>query len=676
MEPTEVRIAARDGTVLSANLWLPAGAGADAPVPAILEMIPYRKDDWRANADAARGRYLAERGYALCRLDVRGTGRSGGVALDEYTADETRDGYDAVEWLAAQPWCSGRVGMWGISYGGFTAIQVAALRPPHLGAIAPMYATDDRYTDDVHYVGGCLTASELTQYAVAQVATNALPPLPARADEDWQGAWRARLEATPTWLIPWLQHQVDGPYWRQGSLAPAYDRIAVPMLLFGGWMDSYVDPVFRMLERCTAPRRAIVGNWSHEFPDDGYPGPNLDWLHEMVRFFDATLRGVDNGALDEPALAWYERDWAVPEPFPATWPGRWRAIASAARVSGRPGQGPGGTLVLHLDGTDVPLAGRLAASAGLKPGAAILHHRSTTGTRGGLSWGAGGSPNGLARDVRPDEADVPVYVSDAVEAPMTILGRPVLDVLVESSMPVATLVVRLSDVAPDGRASQVTAGVLNLTHRDGHAEPVALPVGEPVRAQVPLRATGYRVAPGHRLRLSVASSCWPVLWPSPQVGTLRIHHGPEGSRLELPLAPPEADDARVPVFRTELPDLVEVGNSTADPPRWEVVEDVLAGTVTVRTHDGGASEQADGSRLYGAESHELTASDADPARARMLSIVRNVLDRDGHRVEVDVRSELSSDADAIHLDLALDVALDGRPFFARHDQASLPRRLV
>ena len=116
-------------------------------MPAILEMIPYGKDNWRRNADTARGEWFAARGYALCRVDVRGTGSSGGVALDEYTEDETRDGFDAVEWLAAQPWCTGAVGMWGISYGGFTAIQVAKLRPPHLRAIVPVQATDDRYRD-------------------------------------------------------------------------------------------------------------------------------------------------------------------------------------------------------------------------------------------------------------------------------------------------------------------------------------------------------------------------------------------------------------------------------------------------------------------------------------------------------------------------------------------------
>ena len=321
----DVRIPARDGIELSANLWRPA---TDEPVPAILEMIPYGKDNWRRTADQARGEWFAARGYALCRVDVRGTGSSFGVALDEYTADETRDGVDAVAWLAAQTWCSGSVGMWGISYGAFTAIQVAKERPPALKAIVPVMGTDDRYLDDVHYRGGCVTVSELSQYAVSQVAMNAMPPEAAFRGEAWRSEWLARLEATPPWLFAWLRHQVDGPYWRQGSLAPDYDAIEAAVFNVGGWHDSYVDPAFRMQARCAAPSHTLVGPWHHSWPNDAEPGPTLDDLHEVVRFFDRHLRGVDNGWDEEPPIVWYERDFAAPNPFPRVLPGRWRAATA------------------------------------------------------------------------------------------------------------------------------------------------------------------------------------------------------------------------------------------------------------------------------------------------------------------------------------------------------------
>lgn len=666
----DVRIRVRDGIELSANLWLPVPeAGGASRFPAILELIPYRKDDWRANADEARGRYLAGRGYGFCRVDVRGTGRSGGIADDEYTEAETLDGYELVEWLAAQPWSSGAVGMWGISYGGFTAIQVAALRPPHLRAIVPIYATDDRYTDDVHYIGGAKTASELSQYAVAQVATNALPPLPAPAGEDWRAAWRERLERTPVWLLRWLRERDDGPYWRRGSLAPDWSRIEAPMLLIGGWMDGYVTSPLRMLERCTAPRRAIVGNWVHEFPDEGYPGPNLDWLHEMVRFFDHWLKGVDDGVMDEPALTWFERTWAAPEPFPATWPGRWRA-AAAPPLHGT------GRATLWLTTGDRPLHGRLAADPPLAAGVATFPHRATVGTRAGLSWGAGSVPNGLARDLRPDESLVPVFETEPLAAPLAILGEVVAEVAVSASMSSAILVARLSAVAPDGTPIQVAAGILDLAHRHGHDRSEPLVPGRIERVRIALRAAGFRFEPGQRVRLSLASSAWPVVFPSPLPGSITVHLGTDAavaSRLILPLAPDPALDLPVPAFRTAMPELDTVGSGRDDPPTWSVTEDVLAGTVTVVMFDGGESTLEDGDSLAGSEGHRFVVSDADPATAIMASEVRTRLRRAGHEIVVEVDSTTIGSVEAFSCAGEIRVDLDGERFFDRTWSEAFPR---
>jgi uncharacterized protein len=666
----DVRVPTSDGLELSANLWLPVPA-ADAPderFPAILELIPYRKDDWRRPGDESRGRWLAARGFALCRLDVRGTGSSPGVALDEYTARETQDGYETVEWLATQPWSNGNVGMWGISYGGFTAIQVAKLRPPHLRAIVPMYATDDRYTDDIHYIGGCVTVSELSQYAVSMVGMNALPARPAYRGERWLDEWRERLEWTPVWLFEWLRQQHDGPYWRQGSLAPDYDAIHAAMLLIGGWTDGYIDPVLRMLERCVnAPRRALIGNWVHDFPDAAYPGPNLDWLHELVRFFDHWLRGVDNGVMGEPALTFFRRDFAPPEPFPATWPGAWRSEPSFPA--------PGAAeRSLWLAGGDVPLAGRLTAEAPGEGGVDRFPHRATTGTRTALSWGAGHPPNGLARDLRLDDALLPTWTSAPLGDPVEILGFARAELAIEASMPVATVVVRLADVAPDGTTAQVAAGVLNLTHRDSHVWPAPLEAGRVYDVRVPLRAAGYRFAPGHRIRLSVASNSSPVLWPSPFVGELAIHHG--RSRLVLPTIPPGAGSLPTPAFKTSPAGLVEFGTGSSEPPAWRIVEDVLAGTVTVSTSEADETILPDGTTVYAAEALEMTASDADPAHARLANRVDYRLTQDGFRIEVRASGETTSTMTDFRMTVELEVDLDGEPFFRRAWDETIPRRLV
>ncbi|MHB8674504.1 MAG: CocE/NonD family hydrolase [Candidatus Limnocylindrales bacterium] len=667
----EVGIPVRDGLVLSASLWLPVPR-PDAPderFPAILEMIPYRKDDWRWADDEARGGWLAARGYALCRLDVRGTGSSPGVARDEYTAEETLDGYDAVEWLASQPWCTGNVGMWGISYGGFTAIQVAKLRPPHLRAIVPMYATDDRYTDDVHYVGGCVTVSELSQYAVSMVGSNALPARPVSRGDRWLDEWRERLEGTPVWSFEWLRQQHDGPYWRQGSLAPDWGALSIPTFLIAGWMDGYVDPALRMLERCVnAPRRALVGNWVHSFPDDAYPGPNLDWLHEFVRFFDHWLKEIDNGWEAEPALTCFVRDFAPPEPFPETWPGAWRSEPSFPP--------PGATdATLWLARGEQPLSGRLAAAAPTAPAIDRFPHRATTGTGAALSWGAGGPPNGLARDLRSNDGLVPTYTGEPLAEPLVILGMPVAVLTVEASMAVATVVVRLTDVAPDGTVAQVTAGILNLTHRDSHEAPEPLEPGRAGEVHVRLRAAGYRFAPGHRVRISVASSYWPVIWPSPFPGELGIHLG--ASRLVLPAIPAGDGSLATPALKTTpagLPAIATVDRE--DPSMWRIVDDVLAGTVTVTTSSGSETTLPDGSALYSSELLEMTASDADPARATMRTEVVYRLRQDGRRIGVRAGGLTTSTATDFAMQVELDVDLDGEPFFQRAWSETIPRRLV
>jgi putative CocE/NonD family hydrolase len=697
----DVRIPVRDGIELSANLWLPAsppspGTIADEPAPerfpAILEMIPYGKDTWRFNEDASRGAYLASRGYVLCRVDVRGTGSSQGVALDEYTEDETRDGYDAVEWIAAQPWCSGAVGMWGISYGGFTAIQVAALRPPHLRAIVPMYATDDRYTDDVHYVGGCPTISELAQYAVSQVGMNAMPPRPAywqrdsldRGMADWRERWRERLDATPPWPLEWLRQQTDGPYWRRGSLAPDYGAVEAAIFHIAGWMDGYTDAAVRMLERCSAPTKVLIGNWVHAFPHDAYPGPNLDWLYEMARFFDHWLKGVDNGVTDEPPLVWFHRTYTAPAPFPAAMAGQWRASAAPPSLLTNPVELPlaqhGG--LLDLPGSDPRPPGAGTEVAGIVV-SDLLRYRPTLGTRAGATWGGGWPPAGLARDLRPDEALSLTYTTQPLAEHIDVLGFPEAVLHIRSSARRGALVVRLTDVAPDGTSSLVAQGVLNLTHRRSHADPEPVPTGEPIEIRVPLTATGYRFLAGQRIRLSIAGGYWPVLWPSPDPAEYEILRGAGfPSRLVLPcIGDAQAAEvskvvaATVPAFKTTPPDLELVGAGSEDPAVWHVTEDVVAGTSTVVIGDGGATILRDGSRLYSAERLEATARDADPADVSFHSDVVYRLDQDGHHVEITAVQRQSSTAEAFDIEIDLTVELDGEPFFDRQWRESIPRDL-
>ncbi len=661
----DVRVPARDGVELSINLFLPRDLG-DGKVPVVLNIDPYRKDDWSSGWDLALAAYLAEHGYAYCRLDVRGTGSSGGVPIDEYTVEETNDGHDVVEWLAAQPWCTGSVGMWGLSYGGFTSIQVAATRPPHLKAIVPIQATDDRYTDDVHYVGGTMTVSELSQYAVSQVAMNALPALASAWGDEWEARWRERLEATPVWLFEWARQQRDGPYWRQGSLAPDYGRIEAAILHITGWMDEYVDAAVRMQAKCVGAigRRTIVGPWVHGLPDHAYPAPNIDWLREMVRWFDRWLKDKRNGTDEEPPLTWFHRYPTPPERFPKQLEGEWRAtpvwppaVPSSRRVW-------------------LSAGGQLAEAPPPQPAADTFAHNPTAGMRGGsLCWGAGHPPNGLAQDLRLEAGAGPTYTSAPLAEPVDILGVPIATLFVSTTQPVAHIVARLGCVAPDGSIEQVSEAILNLTHRELHEHPTPLEPGRVYEVGVPLRVAGYRFPAGHRVYLGLASAHWPVSWPSPGAGELTIHHGGETpSRLELALAPGPADQVPPPAFGPPA-SLPEIGSETSEPATWEIVENDDEGRVSI--HEASTTVLPDGtSSLFVGERIDMVAWKRAPGTGRFENECEYRLERDGRRIVVIADGTTIATESAFDWNVRVRVELDGEPFFAREWREQIARDLL
>lgn len=288
-----------DGTRLAVSLFLPHG---DEPVPCVIEALPYRKDDLTASYQSEYVRLRDEHSYAVARVDVRGTGSSDGLATDEYPAQEQRDLCGVIAWLAGQPWCTGSVGMYGTSYSGFNALQVACERPPALKAVCAIYATDDRYTDDVHYMGGSLRLLDIVDYPAYMVAMNALPPVPALVGDGWRDTWRERVESLEPWLVRWIEEQRDSAYWRHGSVRPAYDRITCPTMLVGGWADGYRNNTFRTFEALECPKRLVVGPWSHMSTATSLPGPHIDLVPELVRWFRQWLGDEENGVEGEPPI--------------------------------------------------------------------------------------------------------------------------------------------------------------------------------------------------------------------------------------------------------------------------------------------------------------------------------------------------------------------------------------
>src|SRR3979490_1473776 len=246
----------KDGTMLAARIWLPDDAEQN-PVPAILEYLPYRKRDGTYERDALTHPYLAGHGYAGVRVDIRGSGESDGLLSDEYAKQEQDDALEIIAWLAAQPWCSGAVGMMGISWGGFNGLQVAARRPAALKAIVTICSTDDRYADDVHYMGG---AKLNAGFGWASFFFGAMchPPDTALVGERWRVVGRGVWANVLLFLEIWPRHQRRDAYWRHGSVCEDYAAIECPVYAVGGWTDGYTNAITRLLERLAPPPHGLI----------------------------------------------------------------------------------------------------------------------------------------------------------------------------------------------------------------------------------------------------------------------------------------------------------------------------------------------------------------------------------------------------------------------------------
>ena len=506
-----------DGTRLGARIWLPDPPG-QAPVPAVLEFIPYRKRDFARLGDELHHRYLAGNGYAAIRCDSRGNGDSEGLFDDEYSHQELQDACDVIEWLTQQPWCDGTVGMMGISWGGFNCLQVAAMRPPGLKAVYSVCSTDDRYADDVHYIGGCLLNDNL-MWGATMTTFAMRPPDPDIVGKGWRDMWQQRLEQLTNLPALWMHHQRRDAYWQHGSVCEDYRAIEAAVYAVGGWADGYSNAVPRLLEGLHGPRKGLIGPWTHSYPWKAKPTPDIDGLADLVRWWDHWLKGKDSGLMDEPMLRVWMQDSVPPQTFYDHRPGRWVADHKWPATTTTP-------QVYHLASD-----GRLQTGPS-KHGTVSVCSELTTGLTHG-DWCPYGYESEMPSDQREEDGRSVCFETRPLPRRLEILGAPRLILKLSCEQANALLYVRLCDVAPDGASTRVTYGVLNLTHRDSRSEPTALEARQTYSITVVLNDIAHRFAKGHRIRVAVATNAWPLVWPSPK--QTRIEIVLAGSSFTLPV---------------------------------------------------------------------------------------------------------------------------------------------
>jgi putative CocE/NonD family hydrolase len=653
-----------DGTRLAARLWLPVDS---EPVPALLEYLPYRKRDFMRLRDEPMHRFFALNGYASLRVDLRGTGDSEGLLYDEYTAQEHEDAVAVIAWIAAQPWCSGAVGMTGISWGGFNSLQTAALRPPALKAVITLCAADDRYADDAHYKGGCLL-NENMQWGSVFMHYNALPPDPEIVGKRWRDMWRERLRVLQPFPAVWMGHPWRDEYWRHGSVCEDFTAVDCPVYAIGGWADGYTNAVTRLLAGLKGPRKGLIGPWSHAFPHDAVPGPSIGYLQEAVRWWDCWLKGIDNGIMDEPMLRAWIQDSLPPQPQYESRPGRWIAEPdwpAPGVVPRRYHLGWG-----HLSEEEHEVHEVSFSSP------------HTLGVRAG-EWCGFGADGEAPRDQRSDDGGSQLFDSDPLTEGVDLFGTPILTLDIRADRPVAFLVARLCDVFPDGTSARISYGILNLCQRDSREQPEALEPGKWYRIELKLDDLGQSVPAGHRLRLALSTGYWPMIWPAPQPATLTVRTGT--GFLDLPVRAPRAEDAELRDFEPPLAAPGAQQKKLRHLPLRRRVEIDLTTNEMVYTLRG------DGGELGGAALARIEAIgldigytmmkryriiEDDPLSAQTELSQSATLRRDGWSIRVDCRTRLAATADAFQFSGDIEAFEGDMPFETRHWTLAIPRKLL
>lgn len=655
MKPTRLTITVRDGVGLAADIYMPTnGVGK---FPALLEALPYRKDDLTASSHSEEYlRFASEGNFVVCRLDVRGTGSSHGVATDEYPLSELDDLADVINWLATQPWSNGRVGMFGYSYSGFNSLQAACTRPQALKAICAIYATDDRYTDDGHYMGGSLRAIDLVDYCHYMTACNLLPPVPAVFGDDWLEEWKMRFEKNQPWLLNWLEQQHDGPYWRHGSLRPDYERIECPTMIVAGWADGYRNNTFRTFEALKCEKSLLLGPWSHSSPSTSRPGPHIDLVAEMIVWFDRWLKNSDKANKktlpSEPPIRIFVRHSTRPSPDLAMFNGEWRYEDTwpPKRLQTK-------VLTIASSGVDVI---------------------ATKSDVGAAAWNscAGGLPWGQPDDQREDDAWSLTYEWPVDEKSIEVIGHARVKLRLAVDQPVASLSVKLCDVFPDGTSALVTRGFLNLCHRESSTNPTALTPGKFEDINIEFEATSWVFPVGHKIRLSITGADWPNIWSPPQQFSLQV----ERQSLELNLSFVEGQGAGTPMFAPVIkPDKTQAIESTTDtslPTEWRVERDILRRITTARTSYGGHSSIRDSGTADELYAGEVGVSTVDPANSWVTATTRYELAWPEATCLIEARLQMNSDTETFQVTIEVDAKLDGVEFAKRQWKRVIPRRLL
>jgi len=543
-----VTVPLADGAVLRADLFAP-GAGR---WPVVISTSPYQKDGSGGATGALEAYYLVKAGYAVVLADLRGTGGSDGVSQDPFDGLRGDDLRTLVEWAAAQPWSNGRVAMQGTSYGGLTALTAAAENPPALKAVFTLMGPTSFY-DTIAFPGGSVNMlGAMGSWLNFMNLGNLFPPLCTRNRPDWRAAWRERLDGYNPYTFGPVGHALYDDYWKSKEVA--VEKIRAPVYIMDGWYGFSHRDAFDLYRRLSGPKKLTVGPWVHTWPNYALVAP-IDYLHEMVRWFDCWLKDRDDGVTAEPPVTLY-----------VTGGDFWK------RVDGWP---PPHSVrrSYYLRPT-----GELAIEADRSAPTVPYAHDPTVGTTAGFR---SLYPLGIdyPRPQNDDDARSMKFDGPPLEEALEVVGEPEVTVTVATDMPDAAVSVRLCDVGPDGQSTLMTSGCRRLSRRDGLDQVSEVRTGQPYQMALRLWPVDHLMPAGHRLRLSLALSDFPHVFPLPFSGGLVLHFGAASGKLVVDTIAAGPKPVGKPPFR--MPDNSLTIGQAMPAPVWQVERDPDSRRVTV-----------------------------------------------------------------------------------------------
>ena len=489
------------------------------------------------------------------------------------------------------------------------------------------------------------------------------PPDPQVVGERWREIWLQRLKRIPHLVSIWNSHQRRDAYWRQGSVCEDYSAIECAVLAVGGWADSYTNAIPRLLTGLQSPKLGLIGPWGHAYAHEATPGPQIGFLQELLRWWDHWLKGHDTGIMREPLLRAYMQEALPPTTRYDEVPGRWIAeeVWPSSRIRSR-------ALFLTGEGT--------LTEARPEEHQIVIASPQSVGSASG-AWCPYGMPGDLPSDQRIEDGMAIVFETAPLAERIELLGAPILTADVSADRPNAFLVARLSLVAPDGAATRISYGVLNLTHRDSHSEPSPLVPGMGYRIRFKLNDVGQAVPAGYRLRLALTNAYWPTIWPSPERVKVTLYTGE--ACLELPLRPQRDADAELRPF--DLPEGSPPLETivTRPPSRERRAELDFTGKrlTVVSCKDRGAERIAANDIEVdneGLETYSILADDPLSARGEMRW--RNSLKRGDWRVRTKSTTVQTATASTFLITTSLDAYEGDTRIFSRSWTVEIPRDLV